>query len=415
MPPDALPAPQTRPGITTHLPAFAFRSAATTLQILRIVIRPVRSARGRTSTVGSRRARAARRLTNSPRQRRANAATSLGFTARRCSALNPVVVVTALDHVQPIHLLCCRRASASAHNPAPACGSPGTCTPPRKSASSDDNHIRLIQPVLRIHELAKRLLRRRVMVVPIHRVVLHKFRLRIILLRLLPLRRQRRRRHRRAQEIQSLPARRLLVRQHQRNAARNAGHVRVSPRYRMCCDRSGSYKSSSVACVRSDPTRPLHNGCSGFPSTLIGRYESLLTSTGTAPDRERKRRREINRLAQNQIFWRLHIRHNRLIRLLGAPASPASAIDAPITFKKPAAKPDRSTPKPAKEIPSPPARANSGVSASSSIDRQYRLPLLMRQLLPHLRQRSGFFASICTRLAWAPTPAASTVDGSSER
>ncbi len=40
--------------------------------------------------------------------------------------------------------------------------------------------------------------------------------------------------------------------------------------------------SSSVACViGSDPPRVY--GCSGFPSTLIGRYAALLISTGTAP------------------------------------------------------------------------------------------------------------------------------------
>ena len=38
--------------------------------------------------------------------------------------------------------------------------------------------------------------------------------------------------------------------------------------------------------------------------------------------RKRKRRRKVHRLAQNQIFRRAHVRHNRLIRLLRAPGQP---------------------------------------------------------------------------------------------
>ncbi len=59
-----------------------------------------------------------------------------------------------------------------------------------------------------------------------------------------------------------------------------------------------------------------------MPSTLIGRNASDFTSTGIAPGRERMRRSKVHRLAENQILRRLHIRKDRLIRLLRASRQP---------------------------------------------------------------------------------------------
>ncbi len=154
----------------------------------------------------------------------------------------------ALDHVQPVHLL---RAVELAllRVVARQLVEARELRAAQEIRIQRNNHIGLIQLVLRVDIIAKRLLRRGVMIVAIHRVVLHQLRLRIILLRLLPLRRQRRRGHGRRQEIQSLPGA-LFLRQHVRDtAARNAAHVRESPRYMIFCERSGSYMSSSVACV----------------------------------------------------------------------------------------------------------------------------------------------------------------------
>ena len=169
------------------------------LQILRLMIGPAISARAARANRPCQRLRTRRHLARLHRQ------PMLRLEPRRRGH--------ALDHVQPVHLL-------------RALELPLLRVIPRQLVESRErraaqkiriqrhNHVRLIQPVLRVHEAPKRLLRRRVVVVPVHRLILHQLRLRIILLRLLPLCSQRRRGHRPAQEIQSLPARRLLVRQH---------------------------------------------------------------------------------------------------------------------------------------------------------------------------------------------------------
>src|SRR5260370_36574153 len=66
------------------------------------------------------------------------------------------------------------------------------------------------------------------------------------------------------------------------NAFWKSPNVQLRPRYVTCCERSGSYRSSSVAWVNAFDL-PLETGCSGLPSILMGRNESDFTSTGTAP------------------------------------------------------------------------------------------------------------------------------------
>ena len=61
---------------------------------------------------------------------------------------------------------------------------------------------------------------------------------------------------------------------------REAGRLRRGTWAR--CERSGSYRSSSVAWVMASDL-PLDIGCSGLPSSLIGRNSSDFTSMGSAP------------------------------------------------------------------------------------------------------------------------------------
>ena len=180
-----------------------------------------------------------------------------------------------------------------------------------------DNHVRLIQVILRVDELAESLLRRRIVVVAVDRVVLRKLRLRIILLPLLPLRRHRRRGHRRAQEVETLPAARLLVRQH---AAKRRQKRPPVPRLAAIHHVLRPVRIVHIQQRRlRDRVRPAADiGMLRIPIDLNRPVRRTLDQHRHCARRKRKRRGKIIRLAQRQIRRRRDVGINRLIRLLGA-------------------------------------------------------------------------------------------------
>ena len=231
--------------------------------------------------------------------------------------LSPVVVVL-LSTTYSRFISVVRRACASSRNPLPACGSPDARRRRESPHRARTNHVRHIQLVLRIGIIAEGSLRCRVSRVAVHGVVLKNFAFGIGGLRLLPLRGQSRRGDRRAQEINPCPPDDFLSASMPREMPQKYRPVVVSRRDRTTrCDRSGSYRSSSVPCVI------------GSDAALVVRVLRIAVHlhrpVSIALDQKRngaggkgKSRCKVHRLAQNQIFGRLHIRIDRLIGLLGA-------------------------------------------------------------------------------------------------
>jgi hypothetical protein len=56
----------------------------------------------------------------------------------------------------------------------------------------------------------------------------------------------------------------------------NAGHVRICPSFVIVCERSGSYRERTDACAKRS-VAPRLAGCSGLPSTFVGRPVWLST------------------------------------------------------------------------------------------------------------------------------------------
>ena len=145
------------PGITTHLPLHlpqVLLHCRTELLLLGIATLRARTARQREGQT---------------------APTSLGFSASLCSALNPVTVAMRLDRVHAVHRLACfvamplrirRRQRQEARMRDPA----------QEIRIQRQNHIRILQLVLRVRITAKRRLRGRHRRIAIHRLPLHQLR-----------------------------------------------------------------------------------------------------------------------------------------------------------------------------------------------------------------------------------------------
>ena len=105
------------------------------------------------------------------------------------------------------------------------------------------------------------------------------------------------------------------------NASWKSANSLRCPRYSTSFERSGSYRSSSVAWVSASDL-PFAIGWSGIAVHLDRPERVRLHQHRDRARRERKRRRKIHRLAQDQILRRLHVRKDRLVRLLGASGQP---------------------------------------------------------------------------------------------
>ena len=241
------------------------------------------------------------------------------------------------------------------------------------------NHVRVLQLVLRVDVAAERRLRRRHRRIAVHRLPLDQLRLRILRLHLLPLRGQRGRGNRLAQEVNALcrlgrlrrVGERLLELAPTRWPARGRAPPSSGP------DRTDRAASPGSA----HPTCPSTSDGPGLPSTLIGRNASDFTSTGIAPVGNGKRRGKVHRLAQDQVLGRFHIGEDRLVRLLGASGQPGQRQRRAHHLQE-AAPADRIDPLPGlpRETPASSISWKPGVSASSSRFFQKRLPVLPSSL-----------------------------------
>ena len=190
---------------------------------------------------------------------------------------------------------------------------------PEKIRIERKNHVRVLELVLRVHVAAERHLRRRHRRIAIHRVPLHQLRLRKLRLHLLPLRRQRRRCNRLAQEVN---ARAVLARLHRlRERLLEVRELAPLPAIQ--------HLFRAVRIVQIQQRRLRHRIRLALRHRVVrvavhlDRAERVrLHQHRNRARRERKRRRKIHRLAQDQVLGRLHVRKNRLVRLLGAPGQP---------------------------------------------------------------------------------------------
>ena len=122
---------------------------------------------------------------------------------------------------------------------------------------------------------------------------------------------------------------------------------------------------------------PSDAGCRSLPSIFVGRPRWLSTSNGTGVSAERHRRGVKHGTAGNHFFRLADVRNDRLQRqACTQPVIPASAMDAPITFRKPR----RETESTHSEAPLGNSRCSAswkaGLPASSSRLRQYSGPVI---------------------------------------
>ena len=146
-------------------------------------------------------------------------------------------------------------------------------------------------------------------------------------------------------------------------------------------------------------------GCSGLPSTLIGRNASLLTSTGSRRW-GRDGRGKVHRLAQDQVFRLLDVGIDRLIRLLGA-ASQSGQRQRRAHHLQEAAPRYRIDPlgRPGAGTPRCITSWNAGVSASSSEASPEASSRLAVELAPGPRQASsGSPARALSAMRFAHSP-----------